>query len=210
MLNIKWFGHSMWRVYTDTCNIIIDPFNDIGFPMPENLTADIVISSHEHHDHSNFKLILPPFQKITQIGTYSVKGVTIKMIESHHSIRNLNDNFMSMILIDGLSLLHCGDLGVIPDPDKIRAVTDVDILFVPIGGEYTIDAKGAKQLIELVRPKVVFPMHYRLDSSTINNISGFDSFAELYPDIEYLDTDTVSISKADLPEKPRIIKMKYE
>jgi len=209
MVTIKWFGHSMWRISTDTCTIIIDPFNDIGFPMPQNLTADIVISSHEHQDHNNFKLITAPFQKVTQIGTYSVKGVTIKMIESHHSKRNLNDNFMSLIMIDGMSLLHCGDLGVIPDPEKLGAITDIDILFVPIGGGYTIDATEAKQLIELVHPKIVFPMHYRMDRSTVN-IAGFEPFEKLFTDIEYLDKDTVSIAKGDLPDKMRIIKMKYE
>jgi len=209
MLKIKWFGHSMWRLSTDNCNIIIDPFNEIGFPMVANLTADIVISSHEHADHAYFKSILPPFQKITQIGTYQVKGVTIKMIESSHNARNLNDNYMSLIMIEGMTALHCGDLGLIPDPDKIAIISDVDILFVPIGGKYTIDALTAKKFIELVHPKIVFPMHYRLDKSTIE-IDSIEPFAKLYDNMETIETDIFEISKETMPTKPRIIRMKYE
>jgi L-ascorbate metabolism protein UlaG (beta-lactamase superfamily) len=212
MLQIKWYGHSMWRISNDECNILIDPFTDIGFPLITNQVADIVISSHDHFDHNNFKLITPPFQKITQIGTYQVKGVKVRMIPSSHGRRdgrNLGDNFLSLITIDQMTLLHCGDLGAMPGEDTMALISEVDVLFVPIGGHYTIDAIQAKEFIELVDPRVVFPMHYRMDKSTVD-VDSFEPFSRLYKGIEKIDSDIYTINKDNLPSKLRIVKMNYE
>ena len=212
MIKIKWFGHSMWGISTDECRVIIDPFTDIGFPMVKGLTADVVIASHDHQDHNNFKLIEGQVQKITQVGTYQIKRLTIRMIQSSHGKLNgkkLGDNYMSLILAGGVSLLHCGDLGEIPDEIALPEITDTDVVFIPVGGKYTLDATKAKQLIDLVNPKIVFPMHYRMHGSKID-IDSIDAFAKLYPNIESLNTDTFELSKTKLPKVQRIIKMNYE
>ena len=202
----------MWRISTPDCKIIIDPFTDIGFPMIGNLTADVVITSHDHYDHNNFKLIDGQAQRIYQTGTYQVKNATIKMIMSSHGRldgKSLGDNCISLIMIEGVSLLHCGDLGEIPDADTLSQIEDSDVLFVPVGGKYTLDAAKAKKLIELVKPKIVFPMHYRMDGTKVD-IEGINSFTNLFPNIEVLNSDTIDISKETLPETQRIIKIYYE
>ena len=211
-MKIKYFGHAMWEIATETTKIIVDPFVEIGYPMPENLTADIVIASHDHSDHNNFKLVIPPFQKITQIGTYTVKDAKVKMIESRHGVlegRNLGDNFMSLITIDGITLLHCGDLGIIPEGETLNEIADVDILFIPIGGKFTINAQTAKELIELIEPKIVFPMHYRTEKSTVE-IDDFEPFETLYPTVEKIDSDTFLVTKDELSSEMKIIKLNYE
>ena len=202
----------MWKISTKKCEIIIDPFTDIGYPMISPLTADVAIASHDHYDHNNFKAIEGVVQKITQVGTYQIKGVKIKMIESSHGRldgRKLGDNYMSLILVDGVSLLHCGDVGEIPDEIALPQITETDIIFIPVGGKYTLDAVKAKQLIELINPKIVFPMHYRMKGSKVD-IDSIDEFTKLFPNIETLDSDTFEVNKSNLPKFQRIIKMNYE
>ena len=212
MIKIKWFGHSMWKVSSPKCTIIIDPFTDIGFPMVGNLIADVVIASHDHYDHNNFKLIEGNPQKITQVGTYHIKDAIIKMIHSSHGQldgKSLGDNCMSLIMIDGLSLLHCGDLGEFPDENTLSQIEDTDVLFVPVGGKYTLDAPKAKKFIELIKPKIIFPMHYRMEGTKVD-IESINTFEKLFPNIEVLDTDTFEISKTSLPMIQRILKIYYE
>ena len=214
MIKLRNFGHAMWGISTENCNIIIDPFTDIGFPMPVDLTADIVISSHEHFDHNNFKLITSPFKKITQIGKYQVQDVKVKLVEASHGKldgKNLGDTYMSLVYIDGVSILHCGDLGEIPSGNVLNEIRDVDILFVPIGGKYTIDAEKAKELIELINPKIVFPMHYRVECSKVEIIDTIDPFLALYPNTEMIDSNVFEINEDMLKKaERRILALKYE
>ncbi len=213
MVKFKWYGHSMWSVSTDDKNIIIDPFSDIGYSLPKNLTADIVISSHDHHDHSNFKLLLPPFQKITQIGSYQIQDLRVKLIEASHGRfngKNLGDIYMILLIIDGISILHCGDLGVIPNEEIIAEISDIDVLMVPIGGNYTLNAESAIEFTHLIKPKFVFPMHYKTDKVNID-IESMESFTELVPELETINSNEFPITKDDLnKDKTRFIKLNYE
>ena len=214
MLNITWFGHAMWKVATDKVSIVFDPYNDIGYPMPKNLTADIVISSHEHGDHSNFKLLTGSFKKISQIGTYHLENMRIKLIEASHGQLNgkkLGDTFLSLLTLENMTFLHCGDLGSIPGDDIIYEIEGIDILFVPVGGHYTIDAITAKEFIELVKPKIVFPMHYKTEVSKIDGIAGIEPFIELFPETERIDSNSINITKNSFkPKKQRYILLNYE
>lgn len=214
MVKLKWFGHSMWSVEKDEKKIIIDPFTDIGYPMPKNLTADIVISSHDHYDHNNFKLIIPPFQKITQIGTYQIQDIKVKLIEASHGRyngKNLGDIYMILIIIDGLSVLHCGDLGTIPNEEVMAELDDIDILLIPIGGNYTINAEKALKFIDLCNAKYVFPMHYKTDKSTVE-VETIDRFRSLVGKLEEINSDTFEIDPDEVrnSDNRRFFKLKYE
>ncbi|MCL2063740.1 MAG: MBL fold metallo-hydrolase [Candidatus Cloacimonetes bacterium] len=214
MLTLKWYGHAMWSLITENFHIILDPYANIGYEMPKELTADIVISSHEHFDHNNFKLILPNFQKISQIGTYQLTHCKVKMIEASHgrvNEKNLGDTYLIHITFDGVTLLHCGDLGVVLNEDLLKEIGEVDILFIPVGGHFTINAEKAKEVIELLTPKFVFPMHYKTEKSTIDFIETIEPFAELYPNMEKINSNIFEISKEDLnKETQRILQLNYE
>ena len=214
MLTLKYYGHAMWSLFTESFHIILDPFADIGYEMPVELKADIVISSHEHFDHNNFKLIMPPFQKISQIGTYQLKDCKIKMIEATHgrlNEKNLGDTFLIHITYNKTTFLHCGDLGAVLNDDLLKEIGDIDILFVPVGGQYTINAAQAKEVIEQLSPKFVFPMHYKTPKSSIDIIDTIEPFAVLYPDMETITSNIFEISIDDLnKQKQRIVKLNYE
>jgi len=214
MIKFRYFGHAMWGLSTEKCSIILDPFTDIGFPMPVDLKADIVISSHEHFDHNNFKLITPPFKKISQIGKYQVDDVKVKLIEASHGKldgKNLGDTYMCLVYIGDVSMLHCGDLGEIPSDSILNEIRGIDVLFVPVGGKYTIDAERAKELIEIINPKIIFPMHYRVECSKVDIIDTIEPFLALYPNTEQINSNVFEIDVEKLKKaERRILVLKYE
>ena len=212
-VKIKWFGHSMWSINTDTQTIIIDPFTGTGLPEIDSLYADIVITSHQHRDHNNFDLIASDckYLKVTESGYYYHKGVEISTQNSSHGVVNGVDrgnNLISFIEIEDINIMHCGDLGVIPS--EILIPTVVDILMVPVGGHFTIDALEAKKLIDLVSPKVVLPMHYRLPASKNDMIADISPFQAIYPQIKKLETDHLIFTKDTLPETQMFYILDYE
>jgi len=214
MINIQWYGHSMWKVSTEKVSMVFDPFGDIGYPMPKDIITNIVISSHEHPNHSNFKLFpIQNYKKITQMGTYHLEDIKIKLIEVSHGQYNgkkLGDSFISIVKLDGISIIHCGDIGVIPNFDVMKEISDADILFIPIGGNLTINAELAKIIIDHIKPKIVFPMHYKTEVLKINNIEGVEPFLSLYPETEVVKSDNVNISKENFNSKKiRIFKLDY-
>ena len=214
MLNIKWFGHSMWKFYTADVSVVVDPFTDIGYPLPTNETADIVVSTHDHFDHNNFSLIRGNFKKITKKGEYSFKGVDIKTIQVWHDKSHglkRGKNLLAKIDIAGFSLLHCGDLGHILDNYTVSQLGQIDIIFIPVGGTYTIDAKEAKEVIDLINPKIIFPMHYKTPAIAFD-IAKLDDFTRLYDknDIYFHDSNEIKITKDDLAKYKIVVCIKKE
>ncbi len=204
MIKITWFGHSMWKYETAEITIVVDPFTDIGYPLPKNLKADLAISTHNHFDHNNFKLIRGKFKKIIDEGHYKYKDITVDAIQVWHDKNHGLDrgkNHLIKINMDNLNLLHCGDLGHIPDNYVIEKLGKIDLLFVPIGGVYTIDAKEAKKLTDILQPSIVFPMHYKTPVLDFQ-IDTPDKFLSLFDSekIKYIDSNTVSVEKNNLPE----------
>lgn len=167
-MTIKWFGHSCFlltdaegtRLLTDPC----DPATgyDIG-----HVEADAVTSSHGHHDHNYFDVVDEGVAIINEPGEYTVKGIKITGFPTWHddaqgAVRGRN--IMYLFEMDGLRVMHAGDLGQLPNEDVINAIGKVDVLLTPVGGVYTIGYQGARDLANTLGPKVVIPMHYRTDA----------------------------------------------
>ncbi len=140
----------------------MDPFDeDVGYPLP-NVEADIVSVSHDHHDHNNAKIIKGHPLVIKKPGTYQAFGINIKGVKTYHDknegkLRGTNTIFC--FSLDNISICHLGDLGHILGPDEIQSIGLVDLLLIPVGGIYTIDATAARQVVTQIRPHVVIPMH---------------------------------------------------
>jgi L-ascorbate metabolism protein UlaG (beta-lactamase superfamily) len=149
--------------------------------MPLGIRADIVISSHDHFDHNNFKLIDGDYKLIREEGKYNIDGVKFEMIATWHDENQGKDrgkNLLMKFTLQDKVFLHCGDIGHLPSEDIFRKIGKVDILMIPVGGVYTIDAETAKQFSEIVKPKLVIPMHYKTPAVKINlaPISDFTAY----------------------------------
>ncbi len=164
-MQIKWYGHSCFLL-TDSngVSILTDPFApSVLFKLPP-IEADAVTISHDHHDHNYLGSVTGSTILIRTEAEFDVKGVKIKGYKTYHDCTKgsaRGENVMFSFDMDGMRILHCGDLGEIPDKELLDSLGRVDILLVPIGAIYTIDDLQARELANILRPGVVIPMHYK-------------------------------------------------
>lgn len=167
-MHITWLGHSCFALESGGLRLVIDPFNPqmVGYPAPR-VHADMVTVSHEHGDHNFVQVLTGNPSVLRGSGEHPApEGWHITGYDSFHdgdqgSQRGKNTLFL--IEAEGLRVLHCGDLGHLLAEDTIKAIGRVDVLMVPIGGFYTIDAAQAATLCRALDPRVILPMHYKTD-----------------------------------------------
>lgn len=205
-MNITWLGHSCFKIEEkingENISIVTDPFGqEIGLKVP-NVEADIVSVSHNHDDHNNINSLRGKPFVVDCAGEFDVKGVIIEGIRSYHDDKEGKDRGANIIFrfdIEGLSLAHLGDLGEVLDNKQLEKLGGVDILFVPVGGKYTLDAKKAVEVISQIEPRIVIPMHYKTKDLKID-IEGVDKFIKELG-IEVNEEEKLKISKKDLPSE---------
>ena len=201
-MKIQWIGHSCFRLTESTGTVIVtDPFGEVGYEQPR-LRADAVTSSHDHYDHNNFKMIEGNPQIFNRHGIYDFRGVKITGIRSSHDDENgkkQGSNIIFKFRMDGLDICHLGDIGHEVTPKLLDLLLPVNVLMVPVGGVYTIDAEQAKEYVDALMPDIVLPMHYKTKSLTLD-IDRLDSFLRLFEDeeIEEPGSDTLELDRDDM------------
>ena len=183
-MKIKYLGHSSFLLTASTGTAIVtDPYDSsIGYAMPQ-VSVDAVTVSHHHYDHDNVKPIGGNPLIFDKAQGYELPGVVINTVESCHDDKGgalRGKNVIFKFRMDGLDVCHLGDLGEKCSPELIEAILPVNVLLIPVGGNYTIDAGTAKEYVDRLKPDVVIPMHYRgkgckLD---IDKVDGFISAME--------------------------------
>lgn len=200
VVTISWFGQSCFRLDAKEGSILIDPFSkEIGLK-PPRIKDDIVLVTHQHRDHNNIEDAGSESFIIQNPGEYENKGVAIRGIQTFHDDKQGTErglNTVYTIKAEELNVCHLGDLGHTLSDQQVEDIGDVDILMIPVGGTYTIDAKTAVEVINQIEPKIVIPMHYEvpgliyeLDAST-----KFIKELGLTPE----NVDTYKIAKKNLP-----------
>src|SRR3989344_7747101 len=172
MAKITWAGQSCFQISVSnsrdhSADIVIDPFDEeTGLKVP-NFSADILLVTHDHHDHNNVRAVKGTPFLIDGPGEYEVKEVFIKGIPAFHDDKEgkeKGDNTIYTIEAEGLRFCHLGDLGQKQLTDEqLEKIDSVDVLMIPVGGEgYTISSAEASKIISQIEPKIVIPMHYAL------------------------------------------------
>jgi L-ascorbate metabolism protein UlaG (beta-lactamase superfamily) len=164
-MEISYLGHSSFRIKGKLAVLVTDPFDAyVGFKFPK-VEADIVLVSHDHQDHNQKELVEGNPYVIEGPGEYEVKGVSVLGLATYHDEvagEKRGKNTVYRIELEGMSLCHLGDLGHSLSSAQLGEVNGVDVLFVPVGGLYTIGPKRAVEVIGQIEPKIVIPMHYRV------------------------------------------------
>ena len=164
-MEIKWIGQSSFLI-TDSrgIKIITDPFDEsIGYKV-FNEHADIVTISHNHFDHNCTKYIKGNFKVINKTGNFIESGIKILGIPSFHDKcrgAKRGNNIIFTFEIDGFRICHLGDLGHYLSSDDMEKIGNIDVLFIPVGGNYTIDGKEASEIAKKINSHIVIPMHYK-------------------------------------------------
>ncbi len=164
-MDITYLGHASFRIRGKSASVVTDPFDPdmIGLKFPKHVEADIVTVSHEHKDHNSVSQIEGSPFVIHGPGEYEIKGIGVVGTSSFHDDKKgaeRGKNTIYRIEVDGVSIVHLGDLGHILSADQVDELDGVNILMVPVGGFYTISASQAVQVINDIDPSIVIPMHY--------------------------------------------------
>lgn len=210
-MKLKYMGHACFLL-TNTAGekLLMDPFDPpIGFPVPRE-KVDTVTTSHGHHDHNYVKELPEGFQVIDEAGLFTTGGYTITGIESFHDDERgakRGKNVIFVVEADGLSIAHLGDLGHRPDEAAIKRLKNVDILLVPVGGFYTIDAKMAADVMRAIEPALTIPMHYQAGVNDLP-IATEKDFVELSGG-QYAQVQEIEVTKENLSEYPKILVLRH-
>ncbi len=167
-MEITYLGHASFLLKGKTARLLTDPFDGamVGFPFPKVPEVSIVTISHEHKDHNALSNVRGNPFVIRGPGEYEVEGVSVEGFATFHDNQRgvkRGNNTMYKVILDGVTLLHAGDLGHMLDASIIDAIGDIDVVFLPVGGHFTIDAQTAAQCVKEIEPSIVIPMHYRTD-----------------------------------------------
>jgi L-ascorbate metabolism protein UlaG (beta-lactamase superfamily) len=211
-MEINWYGHSCFRLRTRGGVAVTDPCGkDVGYNIPR-LRADIITISHNHPDYNNCALVRGKPKVINGPGEYEVKGVFItgiatRMKKSKGPERPKNTIYL--FDFDGLTVCHLGNLDHVPSQAQVQALSGVDILLIPVGAVTTINANQAAEIIGLLEPKIVIPMHYRTKvvKSRLQPVTKFLKEMGLP---ETSPRDSLEISKSSLPTENQVVVLSYK
>lgn len=217
-MKIKWLGHSAFLLTAqEGTRVITDPYKPGSFSgavgyKPIREEADIVIISHEHDDHNYPKEIGGQPTIVKDVGEKTVKNIKIKGIPTWHDTSQGKERGMNTVFvfeIDGLKIGHLGDLGHTFDEEEVKKIRTLDILLIPVGGYFTIDASQATKIVESLAPKLVIPMHFKTPVLGFP-VAQVDDFLKGKTNVKRLDSSEVEVTKEKLPKVCEIWVLKPE
>ena len=207
-MKLKWLGHSAFVITSDTgVKIITDPYaTDDRLNYGEiKESADIVTVSHDHSDHNNVSAVRGNPEIVR--GVTEIKGIKFRGIPTYHDEakgQQRGKNTIFCFEVDGTKVCHLGDLGHTLGDKQIAELGEVDILLIPVGGFYTINATTASQICDQLKPRVIIPMHYKTNKCGLP-ISGVDEFLQGKKNVSRLDASEVELKSGKLPADTQII-----
>lgn len=213
-MDIYWGGQALIRLKGKNASLVIDPFDPqfVGLKLPKELSSDVVLISHNHNDHNNSKAVVSSLgrnpMKFSDPGEYEVGGVVITGIDSFHDEEGgarRGKNTIFHLLFDGLNLVHLGDLGQSQLTEgQLTQIGEVDILFIPVGSVYTINGKTAAEIVSQLEPKIIVPIHYKLEGLKFE-LEGVENFLKEMGAEGVVPQTKLSITKEKLPEEPQVV-----
>ena len=202
-ITIQWNGHSCFTVAAEQYEIVLDPYAPDSVPgLPElELTADAVLKSHDHRDHGFFPAV-------TIRENHAVNPFTIDTIDTFHDPEQgklRGKNRIHILTAGGMKIVHLGDLGCSLTEEEIEKLKGSDVLMIPVGGYFTIDAAEALSLVSRLKPRIVLPMHYRGEGFGYPVIGTLEEFTDGCDEVWEYDSDTLSIDETT-PEQTAVLR----
>lgn len=203
-IKIIWLGHSCFKIEYGGHSIVLDPYENVdGYP-ELSVSAGAVHASHGHDDHGCIQAVTLEKEE----GNSPFKLTEIPCFHDSEGGALRGTNLITVIEVAGKRIAHFGDLGHMLSGEQIAAVGRCDVIMLPVGGFYTIDARGARQVVEDTDPTVVIPMHYRNGKYGFDVIAEVDEFLDLCADREIISMDS-NTYEVDDSEKRRVVVLKF-
>lgn len=214
-MEITYLGHACFRLKGRLGTVITDPYEaKVGWSLP-NVSADVITVSHNHFDHNNVKAVRNTARRdhpfiIDAAGEYEVGGISVFGVNSYHDSEegtHRGSNLIFNIFFDELRVCHLGDLGTLPTPEQFESIGGVDVLLCPVGGQTTIDAAQATQIIRKLEPSIVIPMHYRTDKHDQAIFGQLDGVEKFFKEmgVTPVAQDKLFLESAKLPEETQVV-----
>lgn len=212
-MKMEWIGHACFRMTSEGgTTVVTDPYDEsVGIRMMK-IPCDMATISHEHHDHNNIDMLEGSPKIVRTARPGQVGGVITQAIASYHDDRNgalRGSSVVRVFHIDGLKVVHMGDQGCMPGEAVLEMIADADVMMIPVGGFYTIDAQGAKAIIDDAHPRCVIPMHYKTAHCTYP-IAGVEPFLKLMGAEEVQPVDELNAMPGHVPQGVVVMKAKAE
>jgi len=210
-MKIKWLGHASFLISSDSgARIITDPYepNDKLRYGNINESADIVTVSHDHFDHGNVAAVKGNPQVVKD--NARIEGIEFKGVPAFHDTaggKERGKNTIFCFEVDGVKVCHLGDLGHGLTAEQVAAIGAVDVLLLPVGGFYTIDAAVASKTAEQLKPGVIIPMHFKSNKCDFP-IATVEEFLRGKKDISKPDASEVEFKAGELPSTTQVIVLK--
>ena len=207
-MELTWFGHSCFRLRGREATVITDPPSTALGYTPGRPQADIVTISHQHPGHNNTEFCTPPCRVISGPGEYEAAGVFITGVAAFHDDQDGKErgkNTIFAIAIDDVTVGHLGDLGHPLSAQLIEALGNVDVLLVPVGGQHTIDAAKAAELVAALEVKLVIPMHYRTAAAHTADLAPVERFLKEMGRAESAPQAKLNITRSSLPAETQVV-----
>jgi L-ascorbate metabolism protein UlaG (beta-lactamase superfamily) len=222
-VKIRWHGQSFFEIISSKgTRIVTDPHNLDAFPVPPNIKADVITMSHIHNDHS-FVSSVQNYQKAHVLAGWVRRGqkldwntideqfrdVHIKTVGTYHDDSNGGERGKNTVFIfdlDGMRIVHLGDLGHQLNDAQLKAIGKVDVLMIPVGGVFTINGEEAQKVVEQIKPrKYILPMHY--GTKNLENLQTPEEFLEDQKpeNIKRLKTNELVVRPDFHPKEPVIV-----
>jgi L-ascorbate metabolism protein UlaG (beta-lactamase superfamily) len=203
-LEITWYGLSCFRISERArITVITDPFSDsIGIPTPK-LKGEMVTISHDVRGHNFVEAVKTDPHVLVGPGEYEIGGVFATGI-AMHNVESGQRNVAYLFDFDGVTVLHLGDLSHVPQQSEVEALGEVNVLLVPVGGGNSLRAEQAAEVVTLIEPYFVVPMHYEQPGLKIQ-LDSVDKFLKAMGVSNPQELDTLKITAADTPEQPQVV-----
>lgn len=209
-MEIIWLGHSCFQLRGKNVTLVTDPFTpQPGYSLGK-LNAPIVTVSHNHPGHNFVQGVGGDPRVVRGPGEYEISDVLITGVASYHDDKRGQErgrNTIYVIHMDELVICHLGDLGHILQEEQLEEVADADILLIPIGGEHTLNATQAAEVISQVEPRIIIPMHYRMPDlgGTQDNLDSLGKFAREMG-VEAMNAQPkLTVTRSSLPAETQVV-----
>lgn len=209
-MRIRWLGHACFLIESrDGLRVITDPYavgGGIGYS-PINESADVVLVSHDHGDHNNVSAVQGKPDVIRGSGLQTARGVQFRGVATYHDDaegKKRGTNNVFCFTMDDIRLCHLGDLGHVLTQDQVKEIGAVDVLFIPVGGFYTIDADEAGRVCDLLNPRLVAPMHFKTSGCAFP-IAGVDDFLKGKERVRRAGASEKDLEREGLPSDANIV-----
>ena len=213
-MEVTYVGHSCFRIKGKDVTIVIDPFDDrVGLKEPK-FECDVLLLSHDHSDHATVGGISDYHLLINGPGEYETNNTFVYGFPTFHDGEQgaeRGKNTIYLMEIDGFSVLHLGDLGHELSQETLEKISKVDILMIPVGGVYTIDAKTAVRVISSLEPGIVIPMHFQTENLKLSEkLDGVDKFLNEMGIENFKELDRLKVTKpTDIPDETEVVVLKH-